>query len=373
MIKILYFLNSTVRGGVEEHVLSILEKLDRTRFEPVLVCPQALLGLMGEELQSFQVRSHAVSIRNWFDFAEIRKFRRILKEERPRIVHSHLFKAAMFAAPIAKRAGGIRVVDTAHIREGWRKGIKKAYFIDRWIYRHVDEIIAVSHAVKRYLIEEKKLPPEKITVVHNGVHLEKFRPSSPRQVGAVGATSDQNGRLRFGVIGRLEPQKGHRYFLEAVRLLEEKGKEADFVIIGEGRLRHELEEAARHLGVEQQVRFLGFRKDIVRAFEELDVLVLPSLFEGLPLVALEASAMGKAVIVTDVDGSPEVVINNETGIVVPARDSVALKEAMERLLARQDLVAQFGQKARARVEKEFDVNKQVRETEEVYLKCSSLS
>ena len=363
MIKILYFLNSTVRGGVEEHLLSILEKLDRSKFEPVLICPQELIDFIGKELAAYSVRSYPVKIRRVFDLTQIREFIRVLKTERPDIVHSHLFNATMFAVPIVKWFGSakIRVIDTAHIREAWRKGIKRAFFIDRFIYRRVDHIIAVSHAIKKYMIEEKRLPENKITVVHNGVHLEKFHPSSPRP----------DGRLVFGVIGRLEPQKGHRYFLEAVQQLGSKAAEANFQVIGEGSLRNELEEKAKELGIESRVKFLGFRSDIVKAFDELDVLVLPSLFEGLPLVALEASAMGKAVIVTNVDGSPEVVAHNETGIVVPSQDSSALREAMERLITHREQIEAFGRKARERVAREFDVNKQVRETENIYLNLVS--
>lgn len=358
MIKIIYFLNSTIRGGVEEHVLSVLEKLDRNRFEPIFVGPKELIALIEKELDRYQVPSYAVSIFSWLDWGEINKFTKILKEEKPQIVHSHLFKAAMFAAPIAKRVGGIYVVDTAHIREAWRKGLKTAYFIDRLVYRKVDRIIAVSHAVRNYLVEVKKLPPSKITVVHNGVHVEKFRTAQ---------TKPTNGRLTFGVIGRLEIQKGHRYFLEAVKLLGRTADQAQFNIIGEGSLRAELEAMARQLGIEERINFLGFRSDIVKAFDELDVLVLPSLFEGLPLVALEASAMGKAVIVTNVDGSPEAVAHNETGIVVPPEDPPALKAAMERLIMHRSQIETFGRNARDRVARDFNVNKQVRETEKIYL------
>jgi len=266
----------------------------------------------------------------------------------------------MFAALIVKWFGPakIRVIDTAHIREAWRKGVKRAFFIDRFIYRRVDHIIAVSHAIKKYLIEEKKLPADKITVVHNGVHLEKFQPSSSRS---------QNGQLTIGVIGRLEEQKGHRYFLEAVHLLRDKAEGVNFIIIGEGSLRGNLEDMSRQLGIENKVKFLGFQKDMRNAYDSLDIIVLPSLFEGLPLVALEASAMGKAAIVTNVDGSPEVVVHNETGIVVPAQNSVALKEAMERLINNRKEIEIFGAKARAWVAREFDVKKQVKETEEIYL------
>jgi len=151
-------------------------------------------------------------------------------------------------------------------------------------------------------------------------------------------------------------------------LMRDKSDKAEFCIAGEGSLRKELENLCQSYGISHQVKFLGFRPDIKDIMGSLDILVLPSLFEGLPLVALEASAMGKAVIVTNVDGSPEVVIHNETGLVVPAEDSKALKEAMEKLIIDDHLRQQFGEQARKRVENYFDLKKQVKETEVIYKK-----
>jgi len=376
--KVLYFLNSGTRGGVEEHVLCLLRWLDRETFDPVLVCPAELLKFIEPELKAYHVRYYPLCIRRWTHLKDIRAYWRVLKQEKPDIVHSHLFYATLYAAPLSKLAGVPAVVETAHIREAWRKGIKKAFFIDRWAYGYVDRIIAVSEAVKRFLTGGKGVAEGKITVVHNGVDLERFsavytgRPLVGLDKIKKGLgfrnKGNANRRIKIGVIGRLEPQKGHKYFLEAIRLMRDKSDKAEFCIAGEGSLRKELENLCQSYGISHQVKFLGFRPDIKDIMGSLDILVLPSLFEGLPLVALEASAMGKAVIVTNVDGSPEVVIHNETGLVVPAEDSKALKEAMEKLIIDDHLRQQFGEQARKRVENYFDLKKQVKETEVIYKK-----
>ncbi|HOY08705.1 MAG TPA: glycosyltransferase family 4 protein [Candidatus Omnitrophota bacterium] len=376
MKKVLYFLNSGARGGVEEHVLCLLRWLDREAFDPVLVCPAELLKLLEPELKAYRVRSYPVCIRKWTDFKDIRVYWRILKQEKPDVVHSHLFFATLYAAPLSKLAGVPAVVETAHIREAWRKGIKKAFFIDRWAYGYVDRIIAVSEAVKRFLTGSKGVAEGKITVIRNGVDLERFSAAYTDQP-VVGLDKIKKGlgfrnkgntnqRVKIGVIGRLAPQKGHKYFFDAVRLLRDKADKAEFLIAGEGSLRKELENLCQAYGIGHQVKFLGFRPDIKDIMASLDILVLPSLFEGLPLVALEASAMGKAVIVTNVDGSPEVVLNEETGLVVPPEDSKALKEAMEVLIFDDDLRKKFGERARKRMEDHFDLKKQVTETENIY-------
>ena len=356
MQKVLFFLNSDVRGGVEEHVLSIMRGLDRTRFAPSLAAPATLLKVMKEDLQELKVPVHEICIQKWTDFEGKKKWQELLLKEKPDIVHTHLFKAALHAAPIAKKCGVPRIIDTAHIREEWRKGIKKMFFIDRWVYGHVDHIISVSHAIKRYLVNDKKIPAKKISVGHNGVHLERFHTQGSRP----------NERITVGVIGRLELQKGHCYFLEAVKLLEDLRKNICFKIIGEGSLESVLTAQAKELGLQGQIQFTGFRSDIREAYEECDIIVLPSLFEGLPLVALEASAMQKALIVTNVDGSPEAVVHQETGLVVEPRDPKGLMEAMKILIENKDIRETYAKNARRHVEENFNVDKQVRETMDVY-------
>lgn len=376
--KIIYFLNSLVRGGVEEQVLQLIGNIDKDNFETILVCPQKLLNLVHEDIERLRVKTYSVCIRRWRNVGQIMKFIKILKTERPDIVHSHLFFATMFAAPLAKLTGIPKVIETAHLREAWRKGIKKVYFIDRIFYRYVDRIISVSNAVKDYLVSTKKLDAAKITVIYNGVDLGRFRSieegDSPLRGQSPSSASPLRGQSPFtiGVIGRLEPQKGHKYFLEAIHLLGDNYRDVRLVIVGEGSLRRNLEEQARKLGVADRVEFLGYRKDIENVLQEIDLLVLPSLYEGLPLAALEAGAMGKPVIATNVDGSPEVIINNETGLIVSAKNSLALKEGIELFLKNKALVNEFGENAAARIKEKFDLKKQIAETEGLYLNLVSL-
>ncbi|MFA5156295.1 MAG: glycosyltransferase [Candidatus Omnitrophota bacterium] len=360
-LKVLYFLNSVVRAGVEEHVLRLIEGLDKTQFEPILICPRQLIEQIKPDLERLQIKFYSVDIRRWRNLSEIKKFMGILKEEKPDIVHSHLFFATRFAAPLAKLAGIPVVIDTSHLREAWRKGIKRSYFVDRFFYRFVDKIIAVSNAVKSYLVNEKELDEKKIEVIHNGIDLARFKPSVNRD-------SPLRGQSLFtiGVIGRLEPQKGHKYFLDAVSLLDGKYDDVKFLIAGDGSLRNELERQAKRLGISERVEFVGYRRDIENVLKEIDLLVLPSLYEGLPLVALEAGAMGKPVIATNVDGSPEAVVNDKTGLIVPAKDSIALKEGIEIFLKNRELAKGFGENARRHIEERFDIRKQIDRTEQLY-------
>ncbi len=362
-LKVLYFLNSLIRGGVENHVIQLINRIDKSQFEPVLVCPQTLIDLLQEELKETRIAYYPICIRKWRSVGEIGRFLKILKAERPDIVHSHLFFATLFAAPIAKFAGVPCVIETAHLREGWRKGIKKLYWVDRLFYRFTDKIIAVSDAVRNYLIDIKKLPPDRIIIIRNGVDLEKFKPSEE---------SKKTHELRVGVIGRLEPQKGHKYLFEALKMLNGKLDNVKTSVIGEGSLRESLEELCSELNIDNRVEFLGFRSDVKDLLNELDIVVLPSLYEGLPLIALEAGAMAKPLIATDVDGTNEVVINNTTGILVPPADCVALKTAIERLLDDVSYRSALGMMARNHIVKRFAMSEQIRKTENLYT-CSARS
>ncbi|PIQ89475.1 MAG: hypothetical protein COV72_02920 [Candidatus Omnitrophica bacterium CG11_big_fil_rev_8_21_14_0_20_42_13] len=358
--KILYFLNSTVRAGAEEHVLSLIKGLDKDEFEPILVCPQELISLM-PELTDLNIKHYPAKIRKWRNIGAINKFVKILKHEKPDVVHSHLFFATMFAAPLAKLAGIPKVIETAHLREAWRKGLKKAYFIDRFFYRFTDKIIAVSNAVKNYLVNEKKLPADKIEVIHNGIDVNKFKPEIRSTQNSVPSTS-----FKIGVIGRLEEQKGHRYLLKAISLLNGKFNNVKFLIAGDGSLKKELIDSAERLEISDKVEFLGYRENIKELISEIDLVVLPSLYEGLPLIALETGAMGKPIIVTNVDGSPEAVINEKTGIVIPPKDEDSLKNALEELLDNKGLLLEYGRNAQKFIREEFDIKKQVEKTEKLY-------
>ena len=176
MIKIVYFLNTSVRGGAEEHLLSLLTYLDRDKFEPIVVCPPKLGELLKDDLDGLKVRCRGIELKRWRDLSKIKEFIHFLKEEKPDIVHSHLFYASMFGSSLAKRAGVPVTIETAHIHEKWRKGIKAWYGIDRFFSRYVDRYIAVSQAVADYLTQIKKINKNKITQIYNGVDLEKFNP-----------------------------------------------------------------------------------------------------------------------------------------------------------------------------------------------------
>jgi glycosyltransferase involved in cell wall biosynthesis len=370
-IIIAYFLISEVRAGVEEHVLDLMSRLDPQRFEISLICTPKLAVALENDLKTLPVRVHEIKIQGWTDLNSINKLYLLFRSEKFDIVHSHMFKSSFFCTPIARLARIPVIVETDHGREGWRKGfIKGSYFIDRLIARLTTRIIAVSEACGEYLLNEKKISPKKIVVIQNGRDLSIYNPETSIEVNLLKQELGiENGRIVFGVVGRLEEQKGHTYLLEAISEVLKESQKLKVLIVGDGSLREQLEAKADRLGIRDYLIFTGFRDDVPRLLQLMDVVVLPSLYEGLPLVAIEASAMGKPVIATAVDGTPEVILDGETGILVGPRDPSSLARAMLSLLLDSSRRTILGKKGRDFVNQKFSIRRQIEETEKLYYSC----
>jgi glycosyltransferase involved in cell wall biosynthesis len=366
-IKITHFLNSKVRGGVENHVLLLLKYIDRERFEPVVVCPAALAKLIGGELQAMQVGVFELEVITPFDLRDMLRFVSFLRREKIDIVHAHLFNASRASHFLAKVAGVPITIETNHVREAWRKGrLKTWYAIDRFFARFTDCIIAVSKANAEYLFNVKGIARSKVRVVQNGIetkalHRENNSVSSIRA--ALGVS--MNAPL-ITVVARLESQKGHCYLLEAVAEILSAHPEAIFLLAGDGVLAPELKAQAKRLGIENNIIFAGFRSDVHDLLRASTVFLLPSLWEGLPLVAIEASAVGLPIIATAVDGTPEVVKDGDTGLLIEPRSSGAIATAVIELLDDPERARKMGRRGASFVRAHFDVSRQVEETERIY-------
>ncbi|MGH7393721.1 MAG: glycosyltransferase, partial [Candidatus Rokuibacteriota bacterium] len=331
-IKLAFVLTSPARGGVEEVVLALLRRLDPTDFALALAAPAALLDDFAPDLRSVAADTVAVQAETWLRPGGARRLGDFFHRWRPDLVNPHLFRSTAVAAPLARWHGVRGVVETYHGREGWRHGLVRGSFLpDRIVARCVDRVIAVSEAAARFLVTGKGYPTAKIVVVPNGCDLSRFAPGRDRE--AVRRELGLEGQTPVaGVVGRLESQKGHEWLLQAWPAVLREMPDARLLVVGDGSLRDALEAQARRAGVAPSVVFTGFRADVPRLLDALDVLVLPSLYEGMPLTAIEAAAMARPVVATAVDGTPEVVHDGETGFLVPPADAPALARAVGAVL-----------------------------------------
>lgn len=365
---VLLYVNSAVRGGVEEVVLSLAVGLDRRGYATHLAAPAALLAGFGPALERSRVRRFPVAISSWRQVDAMGRFVAYLRRHRIALVNSHMFRTTLFAAPLARLAGTPVVIETTHGPEAWRRGwFKRSGIVDRWVERLVTANIAVSEANRRYLVEQKRYPAHKIHVVPNGRDLARFATVTDGEV--------QTLRARLGIasedrvlvtVGRLEPQKDPLCLLEAFARIVAQFPATRLVLAGEGSLRSSLEEFVTSKGLNRRVIFAGFQPEVAAFYRIAEIVVLTSLYEGMPLVAIEAGAAGRPLVATAVDGTVEVVEDCGTGLLVPPRDPAAVAQAVCRLLGRPDEARRMGQAARQKVQRQFSLERQLEDTVAVF-------
>lgn len=364
--RLLLVLTSPVRGGVEEVVLGLLKRLDRSEFALGLAAPPPLIEAFAHDLAGVPVDIFPVAAESWRERGEVARLGAALRAFRPDIVNSHLFRATLVAAPLARWHSVPHVVETYHGREGWRTGLVNGRFVvDRLVSHALDRVIAVSEAARDFLVRVKGYPRRKVVVIPNGRDLTVFQPGRDREGVRKQLGLDAHTPL-VGVIGRLEAQKGHVHLLEAWQRVVREFPDARLLVVGEGSLRSALEQQAREARIAASVIFAGFRADVPRLLDAIDVLALPSLYEGMPLTAIEASAMARPVVATAVDGTPEVIRDGVTGVLVPAADSTALGRALVSLLGDPAHARRLGAAGRAWAFDRFDLGRHVAATAALY-------
>ena len=367
-ISVLIFSNTTARGGVEEHILTLLQGLDRKVFSLGMVCPQVLAEKLLPDLPA-DVELTTLDLDKPTQVAAAFRLAQVLRRRQVDILHSHMFQASLFASPIGWLCRVPVILETPHIRESWRHGwLKGSFVVDRCVGRFVDYYIAVSEANARYLTEGKGLPVKKIMVIRPGSDLRRFDPSCPAPVGLRSSLGFADDDPVLIVAGRLEPQKGHRVLLDALPSVLREFPRARLVCLSDGSLRAELERQTDHLGLKAAVRFVGYQPDVRGWLALADLSVLPSFYEGLPLAAVEAQAMQKPVVATAVDGTPEVVLEGKTGFVVPPGDPVRLAEAICRLLRDPELRQRMGRAGRQWTLECFSQERLIQQTSDFYLR-----
>ena len=364
-LRLLFVVASHRRGGVEEVILGLLRHLDRERFALAFAAPRALLEAMAEDLAPLDVVLHDAVPTGCLELDRMKALASFIRAFRPDVVNTHLFRTTALVAPLARALAVPAVVETYHGREAWRAGALKGCFaIDRAVTAaFVDRVIAVSEASRRFLLDNKHVPPAKVVTVPNGREPSRSGPADRDEVRReLGVSS---GTV-LGILGRLEEQKGHRYLLRALPDILREEPALWLLVVGEGSLRDALERDARELGVDHRVIFTGFRSDVPRVLAAVDVVVQPSLYEGLPLTCIEAAAAAKPIVAPAVDGTPEVVAHGETGLLVPPGDSCALADAVLQLLRDPATAIRLGRRARVVALDRFSLSASVRATAEIF-------
>ena len=299
--------------------------------------------------------------RSEFDLRAAWRLAQLLRELGPDVVHAHDAHAVALAASALALAGaGLDARLVAARRVDFRLASNA---FSRWKYRQVDRFICASSAI-RSLLQAAGIPPERMSVVYEGVDIDRIR-----AMPALDLRKEfwlPHGAPIVGNVAALVPHKGQRYLIEAAAQVVRRVPDARFLIAGEGELEASLRRQIADLHLEKHVLLAGFRPDIIPLHKVLDLFVMSSTTEGLGTSALDAMACGKAVVATRAGGLAEVVVDGETGLLVPVRNAAALADAIVRLLQDTALRQRYGAAGLARALSTFDVGRMVHETLEVY-------
>jgi glycosyltransferase involved in cell wall biosynthesis len=271
-----------------------------------------------------------------------------MRDEKPDLVHTHLFGDSLHGYLASRLAGGIPTVMTLHSMERLHSGLQRAGY--RWLLRRAQRAVACSEAVRRSFLDELSGNAVAIETILNGVEAETCAVDRSAARAALGYPEDG---LVVGAIGRLAEEKNFADLIRAMAILGEDRRGARLVLLGEGPLRESLRACAAEEGLVHVVDFPGFRRDVRDLLPALDVVVFSSLGEGLPMALLEAMAAGRCIVATDVGGIGEAVRSGQEALLVVPRDASALAAALRTALADEDLRRRLGNSAQRRFLDQF--------------------
>lgn len=359
---------SKVKGiaGSERHLLTLLPGLAGRGVDVsmwVLAEPDGSAGSFCEAMQARGVPVRTFAIRGHLDLSLPGRLSAALRNARPDIVHTHLVHADLYGLPAAYRAGVPHAISSRHNDNPFRRraGLK---LLNRRAMRRASRVIAISGALAGFVRDVEGIEAGKIVTIRYGLEPPTLDLAAARQAARAAWGVDDSVPV-VGFFGRLIEQKGVDTLLEAWLQVSRQYPAARLVIVGDGKERPVLEARAAALGL-NGVRFAGWAADAACLMPGCDIIAMPSRWEGFGLVALEAMAAARPLVASRVSALPEIVVDLETGLLVPPGDAAALAEAIAGLLADPAWAQAMGQAGRARLVEAFSPGRMIDETLAVY-------
>ena len=290
-----------------------------------------------------------------------------LRHKKPQVVHTHLFTADTWGRLAARLAFVPQVFSTVHSVNSWQKWPHKV--VDRMLAMVTTSLVACTSLVAEKLVKQDGISSKRVVTLPNGVDLERFRNISP--VNVCSEFSLSASMPVMAVLGRLEPVKGQAYLLSCLAELRDQGVSAQCLFIGDGPDLDVLRQQVSELQLEEIVRFAGFRRDVPQMLSAIDVLVIPSQWEGLPMALLEAMALGKAVVAHRVGGIPDVIRDKKEGLLVEQGNKDEMVAALRRVMSSDVLRREYGNAALTRVQQHYSAEALSHAYEDLYKQTKS--
>ena len=364
--RVLYVVEDLERGGAERVVVSLATRLDRRLFEPI-VCCLAKRGCLAEEIERAGIPLHVLGKKPGIDLRLLWRLYGLIKRLQPDVIHTHLFTGNAWGRMAGWLAGTRRIIASEHSVDLWKNMVRR--LVDRALAVATYKVVAKSEAIADFCRTVEHIPEHKVLTIRNGIDVSLYRNGYDRGVvrRSLGVQADA---VLACSVGRLSPEKGHEVLLAAMKRVRDEIPSLRLLVVGDGPSRGELQRAIRAAGLDKCVRLLGYRADVPALLAAMDIFVLPSHREGMPLALLEAMAASLPAIATNVGGCCEVIESGQNGLLVPPGRPDILAEAICCLAGDADLRRSFGSAASRTVEERFSIDRMVRQMEELY-QCSS--
>lgn len=350
-LKVLHIDSEELWGGGENQVLGLVDYLSFRGHTNHLLCHPG--GVLSRAVRQKGFATFPLRMRNDLDLRPMLRLRRLMRQEAYDIVHFHTKRAHALVLGLARVHGGPGYVVTRRmdypVRRGW---------YSRCLYdKKVDGVVAISRKIADVLVAGG-VGRERIRVIYSGIDPTPFQRSQ--------RTEQNIAPMVIGTVAVLEERKGHRFLLEAASLLKRQGFRLKFRFAGDGSRKESLQKLVSRLGLREEVEFMGFVSDIPSFLSLTDIVVLPSLYEGLGVAVLEAMAARKPVVATQVGGLPELIEDQITGLLVPPKDPNALAQAISGLINQRGSIQQMGDEAWKRIQQDFTVEQMAKKNEGYY-------
>jgi glycosyltransferase involved in cell wall biosynthesis len=367
VVKVLHLINTLSVGGAELHLLTLCRYLKRHGVDVVVAClREHIRGSRSLRADFEQTGIRVVDLRadSRYDLRFPLRVAHLLSREQPDLMHTHLPRAD-FAGAIAHRLrSSIPCVCSVH-------GVYSTHWSGKWtlpllnqVWQRADAVIAISHAVNDWLVQERHVHAQKVTVIHYGIEAERFAPSESdfRKMRRL------DGQAVIGSIGRLEPIIGFDCLIRAMPALHQQLPSASLLLAGHDPTGYgeRLQELIDALGLQEHVRLVGFQRDVPFFLQAVDVFALASRSEGFGQVVIEAMAAAKPVVVSRIPPLTEIVIDRESGLLVHPDDPQAFASALAWLLSHREAAQQMGKRGQERVWQHFSAARMGKETQALY-------
>jgi glycosyltransferase involved in cell wall biosynthesis len=363
VINILHLKTSAGTGGAEILLTYWPRYMDKVKFNQSAIFADN--GPLVRNMQELGTKVECLTMLKTFKgFIQLSKLVSFLKQNRIDLIHAHGARVNFWGS-FASLLTGVPIISTEHNIDLWRDNNYFLNSIDGLPARINKVRVGVSDAVCN-MLKNKGVNQEKIVCIENGIDVERFNISVDIAAKRL-EFGIRDGTKIIGTVGRLVEQKGHKYLLDAFKVMEDGFPDMKLLIVGDGPLMKTLKEQVSNLGLEGKVIFTGLRTDISELLAIMNIFVLPSITEGLPLVLLEAMAAGKPVVASAVSGIPYVIDDAVDGLLAGPTNFYELSEKMLMLIKNERLASELSQKAREKALSKYNAKGMIKKYENLYM------